>query len=317
MKTLRFLILGLLATTLVCQAQITQPGWYNTPLPPDPATDASNGGTTPPQGNSDSSTQISMPPEPTPPVTAMAHALAIQNAQTSQSPAAIAEAITPEIQALSAGLQNNLSRIFIYVHDHIRYELYFGSKKGAQLTLLEKSGNDFDQCALLVAMLRAAGYTNAAYQFGWMGIPYDNPDGSHRDLHHWLQLNLNNTNWNYTSNYLTRLFYANRGYPTYYFLNDNNTFLFQRTWVTVSDGTNNYRLDPAFKVSEPIPGITNLAAAMNFSSNSLMSAAGGTDTGNYVTNLNETNIRSTLTGYTTNLLNTLQSNYPNASLAVC
>ena len=247
----------------------------------------------------------------------MAHALAIQNAQTSQSPAAIAEAITPEIQALSAGLQNNLSRIFIYVHDHIRYELYFGSKKGAQLTLLEKSGNDFDQCALLVAMLRAAGYTNAAYQFGWMGIPYDNPDGSHRDLHHWLQLNLNNTNWNYTSNYLTRLFYANRGYPTYYFLNDNNTFLFQRTWVTVSDGTNNYRLDPAFKVSEPIPGITNLAAAMNFSSNSLMSAAGGTDTGNYVTNLNETNIRSTLTGYTTNLLNTLQSNYPNASLAVC
>ncbi len=38
--------------------------------------------------------------------------------------------------------------------------LYFGSKKGAQLTLLEKSGNDFDQAALLVALLRAQGYTD-------------------------------------------------------------------------------------------------------------------------------------------------------------
>ena len=64
-------------------------------------------------------------------------------------------------------------KIYNYVHDHIRYVLYFGSKKGAELTLLEKSGNDFDQWALLVALLRAAGYNNAAYQFGWMGVPYD------------------------------------------------------------------------------------------------------------------------------------------------
>src|SRR2546428_10189399 len=83
---------------------------------------------------------------------------------------AVAEAITPEIQALARGLENDPLRIFNYVHDHIRYVLYFGSKKGAQLTLLEKSGNDFDQCALLVALLRAAGYTNAGYQFGWNGV---------------------------------------------------------------------------------------------------------------------------------------------------
>ncbi len=57
-------------------------------------------------------------------------------------------------------------RIFNYVHDHIRYVLYFGSKKGAALTLLKKSGNDFDQSALLVVLLRAAGHTNVAYPFG-------------------------------------------------------------------------------------------------------------------------------------------------------
>ena len=103
--------------------------------------------------------------------------------------------ITPEIQALADGLQDDPVRIYNYVHDHIRYVLYFGSKKGATLTLLEKSGNDFDQCALLVALLRAAGYNNAAYQFGWMGVPFDATDGSHNDLHHWLNLSFSNTNW--------------------------------------------------------------------------------------------------------------------------
>src|ERR1039458_1333925 len=74
---------------------------------------------------------------------------------------AIAEVITPEIAALARGLENDPQRIFDYVHDHIRYVHYFGSHKGAELTLLERSGNDFDQCALLVSLLRAAGFTNS------------------------------------------------------------------------------------------------------------------------------------------------------------
>src|SRR6266581_34568 len=87
---------------------------------------------------------------------------------------AIAEAITPEIQELARGLENDPKRIFDYVHDHIRHILYFGSKKGAELTLLERSGNDFDQSALLVALLSAAGYSNnVSYQYGWQQIPYD------------------------------------------------------------------------------------------------------------------------------------------------
>src|SRR5205814_3082382 len=130
--------------------------------------------------------------------------------------ACIAEAITPEIQALARGLENDPLRIFTYVHDHIRYVLYFGSKKGAQLSLLEKSGNDFDQCALLVALLRAAGYSSAAYQFGWMGIPYNATNGTHNDLQHLLGLTQVNTNWLSTSNYLDYLFWTVRGYPTYY-----------------------------------------------------------------------------------------------------
>src|SRR6266480_3415959 len=72
----------------------------------------------------------------------------------------VAETVTPEIQALARGLESDPVRILNYVHDHIRHVLYFGAKKGAALTLLEKSGNDFDQSALLVALLNAAGYTN-------------------------------------------------------------------------------------------------------------------------------------------------------------
>src|SRR4029077_13584432 len=42
--------------------------------------------------------------------------------------AVVAEAVTPEIQALARGLENDPTRIFDYVHDHIRHVFYFGSK---------------------------------------------------------------------------------------------------------------------------------------------------------------------------------------------
>lgn len=232
----------------------------------------------------------------------------------SSSPA-IAEAITSDIQTLARGLENDPVRIFNYVHDHIRYVLYFGSKKGAELTLLEKSGNDFDQSALLVSLLRAAGYTNAAYQFGWMKIPYTATNGTHNDLTHWLGLTQPNTNWLSTSNYLENLFWGVRGFPAYY--TDGNTysnvFVFQRVWVTLPTGTNTYFLDPAFKVSESIGGI-NLNSALGLDTNTLLSAAGGSDAGYYVSGLNEGSLRGTLTGYTTNLLNYIQNNCPNAAV---
>ena len=235
--------------------------------------------------------------------------------QSGQPAAPVAEAVTPQIQALAQGLQNDPAKIFNYVHDHIRYVHYFGSKKGAQLTLLEKSGNDFDQSALLTALLNAAGYSNTGYEFQWIGPVYDDFSGADMDLHHWFQLTLVNTNWTNTLQYLDGLFGA-RGYPeTGNFTNYNNLYLFQHVWVSLTIGGNTCWLDPSFKVSEFSAGII-LTNAMGFSSNNLMSAsvAGGTDTGNYVTNLNEANIRSALTGYTTNLLNYLQSNAPNASV---
>ncbi len=295
MKTLHWLVLSVMTATAICRAQITDPGWYaaqNPALTPQMVS-----GTTSPlfQAN----VQLSQP-QPSVPV---------------------AEAVTPQIQALANGLQNNPTNIFNYVHDHIRNVVYFGSKKGAQLTLLEKSGNDFDQCALLVALLSAAGYSNnVSYQFGWQEIPYADPGGSGYDFQHWWQLTLNNTNWTTTENYMGGLL-ENRGYPNAYITGDNNTFVIQRVWVALTLGSTTYQLDPAFKINVPVaalPGFS-LASAMGSStvSNDLVTAATGAntvDTPNYTQYVNEPGVRAKLTAYTTNLLNYLQNNAPNANV---
>ncbi len=282
MKLMRILISGLvLVAAMIAQAQITEPGWFAasrelastnlTTLYYPGGAGGVNGG---PSGTS-----------------------------------SIAEAITPEIQALARGLENDPLRIFNYVHDHIRHVFYFGSKKGAQLALLERSGNDFDQSALLVALLRAAGFTNVGYQFGMMQIPYDRTD--HQDLHHWLGLNLVDTDWSTTHAYLSDLL-SGRGYPFYHYF-DDHTFALHRVWVTlVIGGMTNY-LDPAFKVSEPTNGI-DLATAMKLDTTNLLTVAAGTSNSNYVQNVSETAIQNKLRDYTTNLLGYIQSNYPNASV---
>src|SRR5207248_3544191 len=232
MKTPSDLILGLSATAAICQGQITSPGWYRMgpQQRPRPSTPTTSG------GKSQSAVFGPLP----------------QSAQGNNEPSTpVAEVITPQIQALADGLQHDPVQIFDYVHDHIKFVLYFGSKKGAQVTLLEKSGNDFDQSSLLLALLKAAGYTNTVYQFGWMWLPYDDPNGYDYDLRHWWQLTLTDTNWHTTWNYLGDLV-SQRGYPTYSASDVNsNYFLLQRTWVALTIGATTYNLDPAFKISEP------------------------------------------------------------------
>ena len=234
-----------------------------------------------------------------------------------QSGSAIAEAITPDIQALAGNLGNDPTRIFNYVHDQIRYVHYFGSKKGAELTLLERSGNDFDQCALLSALLQAAGYTNnnVGYQFGFMKIPYDNPTGNQQDLQHWLGFSMPNTNWLNTSNCFG-WFMSTRGNPiAFFFPGDTNNLALQRLWVTFTLGGTIYYLDPSFKVSEPVTNNINLSSVMGLNPSNLLAAVGGTDNGNEVTGLNEAALRGDLQSCSSNLLGYLSGNLPNATVA--
>ena len=65
---------------------------------------------------------------------------------------------TPEIQALASELGHDPVKIYEYVRNKISFEPYYGSRKGALLTLWESSGNDIDIASLLIALLRASGY---------------------------------------------------------------------------------------------------------------------------------------------------------------
>ena len=290
MKTLQILFLGLLAATLTAKAQDSTEPWLIQPTVTIP--------TLTPDTNT----------------TVQAHAQF--QANTSSSSPGYAEATSPEIQALAAGLQNDPVKIFNYVHDHIKFVLYYGSMKGAQLTLLEQSGNDVDQCALLVALLQAAGFS-PGYGFGFQQIPYQATDGTANDLQHWWQLNLTSNNWSSVNGYLNQLV-AQRGYYLYFDMGDNNRVAVQRAWVTLPIGGTTYLLDPAFKISQPVAALSGFslptAIGSTTISNDLFSAAAGTDNTNYTKNLNEAAVRNKLTAYTTNLVNYLQNNFPNASV---
>lgn len=87
---------------------------------------------------------------------------------------------TPEITDLAASLENDPLRIYEWVRNNVHFEPYYGSRKGAHMTLLEGRGNSADTASLLIALLRVSGYP-ARYAYGaicispeeaesWLGI---------------------------------------------------------------------------------------------------------------------------------------------------
>lgn len=78
--------------------------------------------------------------------------------------------LTPAIVELAASLDHSPLQIYEYVKNHIAYEPYLGSRKGAQETLLAGAGNDYDQASLLIALLRASNIP-ARYVAGTVLLP--------------------------------------------------------------------------------------------------------------------------------------------------
>ena len=83
---------------------------------------------------------------------------------------------TPEIESLAKELEYNPVKIYEYLRNNFAYEPYYGSLKGAQETLFEKAGNDFDLASLLVALLRVSGI-KARYVYGEIIVPIDRAMG--------------------------------------------------------------------------------------------------------------------------------------------
>ncbi len=216
-------------------------------------------------------------------------AAAVTNNAAGPDPA-MAHFKTPEIEALAAGLGKDPVRIFNYVHDNIRHEFYRRAKKGAALTLLEKSGNDADQCALLIALLNAttnANITSLKYHRVTMNIPLN--DASHNDLTHWLRLNLAGKTDTEVTNYLAELsLYRGFGSPITRVGTSTNLFSVLRHVVQIVYNGQTHDLDPGFKVSESLKDVAfNLYTEAQLSTNALLTAAGGGNDASFVVDLQQ------------------------------
>ena len=234
-----------------------------------------------------------------------------------------ADEVTPEIEALARGLRNDPVKIFEYVHNFIRFEAYFGSKKGAHMTLLEGGGNEHDQCALLVSLLRAAGL-NPSYKYGpctfsyaqmtkWLGI-------SSSPFSHWTDAQL--IGYYYPSggapagfptaaNRQTLTIYeflTPRGYPYIDAFSQSgiNWFSIPHVWVELNGKT----LSPAFKNQTVRSGI-NLATAVGYSRVQILTDAAGsvnTDGGTrWASGLSYSSLASRLNTYSQNFVQAVKA----------
>lgn len=209
--------------------------------------------------------------------------------------------VSDEVSELARGLQYDPIRIFNYVHNHIEYTPYFGLLKGAGQTLLERSGNDFDQAALLVELLEESGYS-PEYVYGTMHIPM--LDVFYYDLPNWLITQV--------SSAAVETILANGGIP-YAQSGQVSGYEVDRVWVEVDIGGQIHKLDPAFKRHYGQAG-ENVQNMLGYSRSTLLTQAGGQTGSGYVQNLSQTNVFTYLDGLTTNLLSALQGDHPNASV---
>jgi len=103
----------------------------------------------------------------------------VPSAEATEAPptsADLAETIetpqTIEIRDLAQKLGGTSVSLYEYVRNSFSFEPYAGSTKGAIQTLKEKTGNEWDQASLLIALYRASGIP-ARYAVGTVEIPID------------------------------------------------------------------------------------------------------------------------------------------------
>ena len=146
----------------------------------------------------------------------------------SGNPIDTADQATAQITALATALGNDPLRIYEWVVNNVEYEPYFGLRRGAQMTLLDRSGNDWDQSALLGALLKAAGFS-PTYQYGYSQMPWS------------AATNYFGMSQAQAFNYLNALGL----WPT----NNGSTVTFARLWVTATINGQAVVFDPSFKQS--------------------------------------------------------------------
>ena len=205
--------------------------------------------------------------------------------------------ITPEILALARALDNEPRQIYEYVLNNVEYVPLFGARNGATATLLSKKGNDLDQCALLIALLKSANPASDA-KYIQEQVVY-----STSFLADMLGVN--------SDQVLSHL--GNCRIPSDYYAG-SSTIIMYRYWVETTINGTNYVLDTAFKEYDSTNALDILSIA-GYSRTQFLSDAsiGAIVTTNSIRNANEANIRDALSSYSSNLVRYIQSSHPNAA----
>lgn len=250
-------------------------------------------------------------------------------------PAAMDAEVAALAQALGAGqaipgedATAKALRIFNWVRNNLGYECYHGLRKGPALTLLEGAGNDLDQCALLVDLLKSAGYPAADLKLllvsgkvdydvmsEWIGLaetPYPGKtfqqvaggtvqqvlgvtateDVAKRIL--WGYRFLESRGCGVASNSGKPLFDSTA-------LPDGARLVFDRTVVEMKINGDTYYLDPSYKVHESLGSGMDLVAASGYQRSTLLTQAGGTADANTASGLSQTAVNAYMTARATAL----------------
>lgn len=212
----------------------------------------------------------------------------------------------PSIVEMARALKNDPSLMFEFVHNNIEHEIGMGLAKGPLGVLLDGCGNSFDLCSLLAALLRQANF-EVNYEVGQIQITLAQAVA-------WLGITDNNIA---TASTVV----ANAGVPVSIVgTAPNEELLLAHCWLKVNIGTvatpNWVVMDPSFKTYTTKTAI-NLATATGYSAATFLSSARAgysiDASGNWVQNLNRTNIRNNLSTLSMNLANWIRSNLPGAT----
>ncbi|WP_230624925.1 MULTISPECIES: RHS repeat-associated core domain-containing protein [Burkholderia] len=248
---------------------------------------------------------VDLPASQTKPVAKKMAASRVNGDTNARGPASIAE--------LARALRYSPDLIYQYVRNNIEYYPIYGVQKGGLGAVLDNQGTDYDQAALMVALLRASNI-QASYVRGVIRL-------SPEQVAAWWGVN--------TSNVCGIASILSQGQiPVYEIgadgggscpgLNKPLTSLsIEHAWVKVNiDGTW-YVFDPSFKTHTRKGGIALASpdtTGYDFNSYFQAAYAGADVTTTYVQNMNRTNIRNNLTSYASKLANYLRTNMPTATL---
>ncbi|CAN5177496.1 hypothetical protein BH10CYA1_BH10CYA1_62860 [soil metagenome] len=235
---------------------------------------------------------------------------ALTSGATASNTQAGAPSIVELARALSAGSYDNpdqeaVDLIYEFVSNNIEFTPTYGQQKGGEGCLIDGVGNSFDQSALMVQLLREAGYT-ANYVLGQITLDAG-------QLDNWL--GTNSTADPTAASFLL----ANGRIPnTPYYVDDSLDHIdFSHMWVTAQLSDENwYCWDPSFKIYSVTSPTTDLATAMDYDRTQFIddALASATIQPDYVEDVSGTAVGNNLTAYATNLATWIKTNYFGAQI---